>query len=65
VSGLRLGYKGKSSYLSQSEKAEVIAWLNNKEIWDIAELVIHISRGDNKATKHSGAGRKHEAIVEN
>ena len=23
------------------------------------------SRGDNKATKHSGAGIKHEAIVEN
>ena len=65
VSGLRLWYKGKSSYLSQSEKAEVIAWLNNKEIWDIAELAIHISRGDNKATKHSGARIKHEALVEN
>ena len=40
VNGLRLGYKGKPSYLSQSEKAEVIAWLNNKEMWDIAELAI-------------------------
>jgi transposase len=42
VSGLRLGYKGKSSYLSQSEKGEIIAWLNNKTMWDIAELAIHI-----------------------
>jgi putative transposase len=42
VSGLRIGYKGKSGYLSQSEKAEIIAWLNNKEMWDIAELAIHI-----------------------
>ena len=42
VNALRLGYKGKPSYLSQSEKAEVIAWLNNKEMWNIAELAIHI-----------------------
>jgi transposase len=42
VSGLRIGYKGKSGYLSQAEKAEIIAWLNNKEMWDIAELAIHI-----------------------
>jgi len=33
VSGMRLGYKGKSSYLSQSEKSEIIAWLNNKKMW--------------------------------
>jgi putative transposase len=42
VSGLRLGEKGKFSYLIQSEKAELIAWLNNKKMWDIAELAIHI-----------------------
>jgi transposase len=42
VSGLRIGYRGKSGYLSQSEKAEFIAWLNNKEMWDLAELAIHI-----------------------
>jgi len=30
---MRLGYKGKSSYLSQSEKSEIIAWLNNKKMW--------------------------------
>ena len=42
MSGSRIGYKGKSGYLSQSEKAEIIAWLNNKEMWDIAELAIHI-----------------------
>ena len=42
VSGPRIGYKGKPGYLSQFEKAEIIAWLNNKEMWDIAELAIHI-----------------------
>jgi len=42
VSGLRIGYKGKSGYLIQAEKAEIIAWLNNKKMWDIAELAIHI-----------------------
>ena len=42
MSGLRIGYKGKSGYLSQAEKAEIIAWLNNKEMWGIAELAIHI-----------------------
>ena len=42
MSGLRIGYKGKSGYLSQAEKVEIIAWLNNKEMWNIAELAIHI-----------------------
>ena len=42
MSGPRIGYKGKSGYLSQAEKAEIIAWLNNKEMRDIAELAIHI-----------------------
>jgi hypothetical protein len=27
--------------------------------------ILIVSRGDNKATKHSGAGIKHEALVEN
>ena len=42
MSGPRIGYKGKPGYLSQFEKAEIIAWLNNKKMWDIAELAIHI-----------------------
>jgi putative transposase len=42
VSGSRIGYKGKPGYLSQFEKAEILAWLNNKKMWDIAELAIHI-----------------------
>ena len=35
-------YKGKSGYLSKSEKAEIILWLSQKEMWDLAELAIYI-----------------------
>jgi transposase len=42
VSGPRIGYKGKPGYLNLSEKAEIIPKLNNKQMWDIAELAIHI-----------------------
>ena len=42
VKGLRMGYKGKHGYLSKSEKAEIILWLSQREMWDLAELVIYI-----------------------
>ena len=42
VKGLRMGYKGKHGYLSKSEKAEIILWLSQKEMWDLAELAIYI-----------------------
>jgi hypothetical protein len=32
MSGMRIWYKGKFGYLSQAKKAEIIAWLNNKEM---------------------------------
>jgi len=41
VKGLRMGYKGKQGYLSKSEKAEIILWLSQKEMWDLAELAIY------------------------
>jgi len=42
VNGLKIAYKGKPSYLSQSDKEEIIFWLSQKEMWDLAELAIHI-----------------------
>jgi putative transposase len=42
VNGLKIAYKGKPSYLSQSDKEEIILWLTQKEMWDLAELAIHI-----------------------
>jgi putative transposase len=42
VNGLKIAYKGKPSYLSQSDKEEIILWLSHKEMWDLAELAIHI-----------------------
>ena len=42
VKELRMGYKGKQGYLSKSEKAEILLWLSQKEMWDVAELAIYI-----------------------
>ncbi len=42
VEGLRMGYKGKHGYLSKLEKAEIILWLSQREMWDLAELAIYI-----------------------
>jgi hypothetical protein len=33
-------FKGKPGYLSESEKAEIILWLSQREMWDLAELAI-------------------------
>jgi transposase len=41
VNGLKIAYKGKPSYLSP-DKEEIILWLSQKEMWDLAELAIHI-----------------------
>ena len=40
VKGLKIGYKGKHGYLSKSEKTEIILWLSQREMWDLAELAI-------------------------
>jgi len=42
VNGLKIFYKGKPSYLTQSEKEEIILWLNHEDRWNLAELAIHI-----------------------
>jgi putative transposase len=40
--GLKMGYKRKQGYLSKSEKAEIILWLSQREMWNVAELAIYI-----------------------
>jgi putative transposase len=42
VKGLKMGYKGKHGYLSKLEKAEIVLWLSQREMWDLAELAIYI-----------------------
>ena len=42
VKGLKMGSKGKHGYLSKSEKAEIILWLSQRKMWDVAELAIYI-----------------------
>ena len=37
-----MGYKGKHNYLSKLEKAEIIFWLSQREMWDLAKLAIYI-----------------------
>lgn len=38
ISGLRLNYKGRKSYLSAEQRAEVLSWLQTKECWELGEL---------------------------
>jgi Transposase and inactivated derivatives len=42
VNGLKIAYKGKPSYLSQSDKKDITLLLSQKKMWDLAELAIHI-----------------------
>lgn len=38
IEGLRLKYKGRKSYLSISEREEVLSWLQSKNCWELGEL---------------------------
>jgi transposase len=42
IDALRSGYKGSKSYLTNSERAEVIEWLIEQKAWDVSELEIHL-----------------------
>lgn len=42
VSGLRLGYPGSLGYLGPEQRQSVIAWLNEKNYWNLAELQAYI-----------------------
>jgi putative transposase len=38
IDGLRLNYKGRKSYLSAEQRAEVLSWLQTKDVWELGEL---------------------------
>jgi putative transposase len=38
ISGIRLNYKGRKSYLNTQQREEVLAWLQTKECWELGEL---------------------------
>lgn len=42
VAGLRLGYSGSVGYLEPGQRQTVIAWLQTKDYWNLAELQGHI-----------------------
>lgn len=42
IEGLKLSYKGGKSYLDPEEKQDVIAWLQQKQVWDVSELEAYI-----------------------
>ncbi len=40
--GLRLGYLGSAGYLKPEQRQAIIAWLQTKDYWNLAELQGHI-----------------------
>lgn len=44
IAGLKLGYKGASSYLSTEQKQVVLQWLSTKNYWDLEELQSHLEQ---------------------
>lgn len=42
VSGLSLGYPGSAGYLEPEQRQSVIAWLKEKNYWNLAELQAYI-----------------------
>jgi putative transposase len=43
VGGFKPGHKGRQSYLSADDKAAVIGWLQQKDIWTLNELEYHLA----------------------
>ncbi len=43
LSGFQPNHKGRQSYLSGVEKAAVLAWLQQKDIWTLGELEHHLA----------------------
>lgn len=41
---LRLGYKGSRGYLEAAQRQEIIAWIQERNYWDIEELREHIEQ---------------------
>ena len=44
TAGLKLGYKGKASYLRAEETEAVIAWLKSGDYWIFDQLRIHLDK---------------------
>lgn len=38
IEGLRLNHKGRKSYLSPAQRAEILSWLQTKQSWELGEL---------------------------
>ena len=43
IEGLKLKHKGSRGYLSQSERQQVLRWLENKSEWNLNELEYYIA----------------------
>jgi putative transposase len=43
VEGLKLGYQGSIGYLSSEEKKQVLAWLREKNSWNLNELECYLA----------------------
>jgi putative transposase len=44
VEALKLNYQGSRGYLSQSEKQQVLVWLEQKNDWNLNELEYHLAQ---------------------
>lgn len=42
LDGIKLAYKGASSYLSPEQRVETITWLQTREYWNLDELVTYL-----------------------
>ena len=42
ISGIRLAYKGRESFLTKEQKEAVIAWIISQEHWDVSELEVYL-----------------------
>jgi len=42
IEGIRLGYRGASSYLTPEQRAEVTTWLRTRDYWNIDELFSYL-----------------------
>lgn len=51
VRGVRLQYKGSVGYLDTGQKSDVIAWLKEKESWNLSELHEHLQQKLNVSYK--------------
>jgi putative transposase len=51
VVGLKLGYKGRESYLSPQETEAVVEWLKNGKIWNLEQLRNHVHQEYNVVYK--------------